>query len=190
MSLSGEGQHPRRHSPTETPSSSVDHRRYQPQLPQRLLRSRSLTAPLRDVEKGLLWGLVHTPDQALAVLHQLETADFEGLRSQDILAKALELPKSIAAEMPGALLERLTDQEQQLLTGVAAGRESGLLRLENCVQALRFARIERELGGIQRQIDASAGQPGADLDQLLRRKNELRTTLDRARRGPRDGYNR
>ena len=153
-------------------------------------RLRSLTAPLRDVEKGLLWGLVHTPDQALAVLYQLETADFEGLRSQDILAKALELPKSIAAEMPGALLERLTDQEQQLLTGVAAGRESGLLRLENCVQALRFARIERELGGIQRQIDGSAGQPGADLDQLLRRKNELRTTLDRARRGPRDGYNR
>ena len=87
-------------------------------------------------------------------------------------------------------MERLTDQEQQLLTSVAVGRESGLLSLDACVQSLRFARIERELAGIQRQIDASTGHPAADLNQLLRRKNELRSELDRARRGPRDGYNK
>ena len=153
-------------------------------------RLRSLTAPLRDVEKGLLWALVHTPEEALKVLRQLEIADLEGLRSQDVLAKALELPISPDLELPGALMERLTDQEQQLLTSVAAGRESGLLDLDACVQSLRFARIERELAGIQREIDAASGQPGSDLNQLLRRKNELRTELDRARRGPRDGYNK
>jgi DNA primase len=153
-------------------------------------RLRSLTAPLRDVEKGLLWALMHTPEEALKVLRQLEIIDLEGLRSQDILAKALELPNSPDLELPGGLMERLTDQEQQLLTSVAAGRESGLLDLDTCVQSLRFARIERELAGIQREIDAVSGQPGSDLNPLLRRKNELRTELDRARRGPRDGYNR
>ena len=153
-------------------------------------RLRSLTAPLRDVEKGLLWALMHTPEEALKVLRQLEIIDLEGLRSQDILAKALELPISPDLELPGALMERLTDQEQQLLTSVAAGRESGLLDLDACVQSLRFARIERELAGIQREIDAVSGQPGSDLNQLLRRKNELRSELDRARRGPRDGYNK
>jgi DNA primase len=153
-------------------------------------RLRSLTAPLRDVEKGLLWALVHTPEEALKVLRQLEIIDLEGLRSQDVLVKALELPISPDLELPGALMERLTDQEQQLLTSVAAGRESGLLDLDACVQSLRFARIDRELAGIQREIDAVSGQPGSDLNQLLRRKNELRTELDRARRGPRDGYNK
>ena len=153
-------------------------------------RLRSLTAPLRDVEKGLLWALVHTPEEALKVLRQLEIIDLEGLRSQDVLVKALELPISADLELPGALMERLTDQEQQLLTSVAAGRESGLLDLDACVQSLRFARIDRELAGIQREIDAVSGQPGSDLNQLLRRKNELRTELDRARRGPRDGYNK
>jgi hypothetical protein len=107
-----------------------------------------------------------------------------------MLTKALELAKATDVEMPGALMERLTNQEQELLTGVAAGRESGLLSLDACVQALRFARIERELAGIQRQIDAAVGRPGEELNQLLRRKNELRTELDRARRGPRDGYNK
>jgi DNA primase len=153
-------------------------------------RLRSLTAPLRDVEKGLLWALMHTPEEALKVLRQLEVIDLEGLRAQDILVKALELPNSPDLELPGGLMERLTDQEQQLLTSVAAGRESGLLDLDTCVQSLRFARIERELAGIQREIDAVSGQPGSDLNPLLRRKNELRTELDRARRGPRDGYNK
>jgi hypothetical protein len=153
-------------------------------------RLRSLTAPLRDVEKGLLWGLVHAPDEAYSVLQQLEPADLEGLRSQDILMKALDLQNGRDPKTPGALLERLTDQEQQLLTSVAAGRDSGLLSLDVCVQALRFARIERALAGIQRQINGAAGQPGEDLNQLLRRKNELRTELDRARRGPRDVYNK
>jgi len=115
----------------------------------------------------------------------------EGLRSQDVLAKALELKISPDVELPGALMERLTDQEQQLLTGVAAGRESGLLSLDTCVQSLRFSRIERELAGIQRQIDAgSVHESETDLNGLLRRKNELRSELDHARRGPRDGYNK
>jgi DNA primase len=154
-------------------------------------RLRSLTAPLRDVEKALLWALVHTPEEVVDVLQQLEHDDLEGLRSQDILAKALALKSSAELDLPGALMERLTDQEQQLLTGVAAGKESGLLSLDACVQALKFGRIERELAGIQRAIDdSSARESGPDLDRLLRRKNELRTELDRARRGPRDGYNR
>jgi hypothetical protein len=58
-----------------------------------------------------------------------------------------------------------------------------------CVQTLRFARIERQIAGIQAQLDG-AGAAHADVTALLRRKNELRTQLELARRGPRDGYNK
>ena len=92
-------------------------------------------------------------------------------------------------ELPGALMERLTDQEQQLLAKVAAERESGSLSLPECAASLREARLGRELADIQRQLEHPPAEPGA-LDRLLRRKNELRTELDRARRGPRDVYNK
>lgn len=154
-------------------------------------RIRSLTAPLRDVEKGLLWALVNTPEAAVEVVHQLEPADLEGLRAQDILAKAMDLKFSSPEDVPGALMERLTDQEQQLLTRIAAERDSGLLSLTACVHVLRSARIERQLADIQGQIDRAQHRGGAtDVDDLLRHKNELRKALDHARRGPKDVYNK
>jgi hypothetical protein len=57
---------------------------------------------------------------------------------------------------------------------------------------LRFSRIERQLAEIQREIDGGGrnGASGEALHQLLRRKNELRTELELARRGPRDAYNK
>ncbi len=152
-------------------------------------RVRSLSSPLRDVEKGLLWALVHSPAEALAVLSQLESADLEGLRSQDLLEKALGLRPDDADVLPTALMERLTDQEAQLLAKVATASEPPVLDSASCIQTLRFARIEREIAEIQEKIDRRA----LDTDEvtlLLRRKNDLRSRLERARRGPRDGYNR
>ena len=155
-------------------------------------RARSLSGPLRDVERGLLWAVVHTPAAALAVFSQLETVDFEGLRSRDLLEKVLELRSLGPDELPSALMERLTDQEAHLISKVASERESPVLGLDGCVQMLRFGRIERQLLEIQQEIDRERREPWTDeaLNQLLRRKNELRSRLEHARRGPRDGYNK
>lgn len=155
-------------------------------------RARSLSGPLRDVERALIWAIVHTPREAIDVLSKLETSDFEGLRSQALLEKAWALQASGPDEFPSALMERLTDQEAQLLSRIATGRESPVLNLDSCVQMLRFSRVERQLLTIQQEIDRGGRDDQASdaLTRLLRQKNELRSQLEHARRGPRDGYNR
>jgi hypothetical protein len=146
-------------------------------------RVRSLSGPLRDVEKGLLWAMIHAPGDVIPVLGLLEDADFEGLRAQSVLEKARALQAVPAEEFPGALMERLSEQEAQLLARVATEREPLQLVPENCVQTLRSSRIERELGDIQQRIDQMRTRPddGA-MNRLLRRKNDLRTQLDLAQR--------
>ena len=152
---------------------------------------RAKTSPLRDVEKGLLWALVHAPSQVTPILNELEPADVEGLRSQSLLEKALTLRDLKAEHVPTALMERLSDEEAQLLTTVASAGQSPSLDLHECVQVLRFGRIERQLAEIQRDIDRGGEGRSADaLSQLLRQKNDLRSQLELARRGPRDAYNR
>ncbi len=152
-------------------------------------RVRSLSGPLRDVERGLLWALVHAPGDALGVLSQLEPADLEGLRSQSLLEKARHLDSGAAEGAPAALMERLTDQEAQLLAKVAMAAEPPVLDQGTCLQTLRFARVEREIAAIQAEIDAQ-GRGSPEVTTLLRRKNELRSRLELARRTPRDGYNK
>jgi DNA primase len=152
---------------------------------------RARTGPLRDVEKGLLWALVHAPADVTPILGELQPADVEGLRSQSLLDKALSLRALDAEQVPAALMERLSDDEAQLLATVASAEQPPSLDLRECVQVLRFGRIERQLAEIQRDIDRSGeGRPADALSQLLRQKNELRSQLELARRGPRDAYNR
>jgi len=152
---------------------------------------RARTSPLRDVEKGLLWALVHAPADVAPILRELEPLDVEGLRSQDLLEKALTLRDLDADLVPAALMERLSDEEAQLLATVASSGFPPSLDLHECVQVLRFGRIERQLAEIQRDIDrAGEGRSAEALSQLLRLKNELRSQLELARRGPRDAYNR
>jgi DNA primase len=155
-------------------------------------RARSLSAPLRDVERGLLWAIVHAPGEAIDALRKLEPNDLEGLRSQDLLEKATLLAAHAGDELPNALMERLTNQESQLLARVATEREPPVRDLEMCVQVLRFSRIERQLLTIQQEIDRHVLEPGSHpvLDELLRQKNQLRSELEHAKRGPRDGYNK
>jgi DNA primase len=148
--------------------------------------------PLRDVERGLLWALVHQPEDLTTALKELEPADLEGLRSQDILAKALAAVTRGTPLLPNVVMERLTDQEAQLLARVATDREPPVRDLAECVRELRLGRIKRQLLALQREIDeqAAAGGTSARLDELLRHKNSLSSEMEQARRGRRDGYNK
>ena len=110
-----------------------------------------------------------------------------------MLEKAIAVVAATNEELPNALMERLSDQEAQLLAKVATEREPPVRDLDMCIQVLRFGRIERQLLTLQQEIDRvrqddrAAGSP---LDELLREKNRLRTELEHARRGPRDVYNK
>jgi hypothetical protein len=148
--------------------------------------------PLRDVERGLLWALVHQPEELASALRQLEPADLEGLRSQDVLGKALQVMASGSDELPNVVMERLTDQEAQLLARVAIDREPPVRDLAECVRELRLGRLRRQILALQQEIDdyAASGQAVAQLDELLRHKNALSSQMEQARRGPREGYNK
>jgi DNA primase len=151
-------------------------------------RIRANTGRLRDVERGLLWAMVHAPDQAAGALRQLEVVDFQGLTSESVLAKAIEVLPQGSNALPHALMARLTTQEAELVTTVAALSQAPSLDLHMCVLALQLERLERQLGEIQRQLAQSKSSD--KVNELLRQKNELRSQLELARRGPRDAYNK
>ena len=151
-------------------------------------RIRANSGRLRDVERGLLWAIVHSPDTAASALRQLEAVDYEGLTSASVLAKAIELLPGDADALPNALMARLNVQEAELVTTVAAAEQAPNLDLHMCVLNLQLGRVERQLAEIQRQL--AQNKSSDKVNELLRQKNELRSQLDIARRGPRDAYNK
>jgi DNA primase len=149
------------------------------------------TAPLRDVERGLLWALVHQPEELAIAMKNLEPSDLEGLRSQDMLMAALTAASAGETELPSAVMERLTDQDAQLLARAATDREPPVRDLTECVRELRLGRLKRHLVALQQDIDEQVALgAGPRLDELLRQKNALSSQIEQARRGPRERYNK
>ena len=111
-----------------------------------------LAVNLLKEETGSLWALVHTPAQALEVLARLEPADLEGLSTERLIQKAIELRSLPPDEVPSALMERLSDQEAQLLSKAATEREPPIRDLHSCIEALHKLRLTRELGVIEAEI--------------------------------------
>ncbi len=144
-------------------------------------RIRAFSAPLRDVEKGLLWALVHAPGDAAAVLARIEDADLEGLRAQTILEKARGFLSLGPEELPGALMERLSDQEAQLVSRAAMEREPPVRDLPACAEALRHLRLTRELGELEAEIARlKRAEPSSpELWTLTARSIELARRLNR-----------
>lgn len=143
---------------------------------------------LRDIERGLLWAIVHAPESAVTALQQLEPVDYEGLTCASVLAAAIELLPQGTDAFPHTLMARLNTQEAELVTTVAAAEQAPSLDLHMCVLDLQLGRVERQLADIQRQL--AHGKSSDKVNELLRQKNDLRSQLDLARRGPRDAYNK
>lgn len=146
-------------------------------------RMPSLSARTLKAEKGLIWALIHQPERALASLVTLELEDYKGLSTENVVTIALELRNRPAEEVPSVLMERLNDREAQMVAAIAAESESPVLDAQACVHTLRFARIERELGAIQAELAQPHTLSAERLDELLRRKNALRSQLETARHG-------
>src|SRR5688572_30729524 len=71
-------------------------------------------------EKGLIWALLHEPEEGMTALKLLTDNDLEGLSTRHILEEALDLEDRPPAMVPSALIERLTSVEAQPVTGIAA----------------------------------------------------------------------
>jgi DNA primase len=106
---------------------------------------------LKDAEKGLIWGLFHNTSQALEALADLDEEDRRPLAGRRIfeLAYSLKIPPD---KMSAALLERLSEGDAQTVRGIAASATAVSSPFE-CVKALKQLRWERDVAGIQREID-------------------------------------
>jgi DNA primase len=131
---------------------------------------------LKEAERGLIWALIHNPDNALEAMADLEEADSEALEAREIFDVARSLHEGSPDLIPSALIERLSTVNARLVTSIASTANSPAPAIE-CVRALKRLRFERERASIQREIDRlqqlGATQHGNEIDNLWQRKKDL-----------------
>ena len=128
---------------------------------------------IKPAERGLLWALMNEPEDAADALGALDARDLEGLASAGILEAAVRAQGSGAARSPVAFLARLSKEEAQVVTGIAAAPAPPAPAHE-CALALKRLRLERDGAAVQQEIDRvqQAGR-GGDIDGLWQQKHEL-----------------
>jgi DNA primase len=142
------------------------------------LTSRELPAfgQLKHAEKGLIWGLIHTPGAALDALVELDEEDLENLAAREIFEMARSLHAEPPDLLPSTLSQRLNAMDAQIVTSIAADATSPAKAVE-CARAIKRLRWERERAAIQREIDRlqqlGATQHGNEIDNLWQRKKNL-----------------
>ncbi len=149
----------------------------QPALTKREVQS---FGQVTKAEKGLIWLLIHRPDDAVPALETLDGPDFDGLSSRSVLDLARKLNEDKGFS-PSALLERLTMVDAQLVTAIASEGEAHVHDAHDCVRIIKRLRWERERAAIQREIDRLqevGGHEGEKLQELLVRKYDVIQRLE------------
>jgi DNA primase len=140
-------------------------------------------APLhvKPAERGLIWALVHEPAVALAALESLDEEDLRALAARRVFEAARSLQHSTADQVTSHLLERLSEQETRLVTGIGAD-PARPAPADACVRALRLLRYDRERAELQREIDRLQQEraPGvtARIEQLGLQKIDLKRRIE------------
>jgi DNA primase len=131
---------------------------------------------LKQAEKGLIWGLIHNTSGALAALETLEEEDLTGLATRNVLSVARSLKELSSDGFPATWLQRLSTMDGQLVTSIAAD-STPTAPAHECARAIKRGRCERELAGLQRQIDRlqalGADQHGNEINALWQKKIAL-----------------
>ena len=128
---------------------------------------------MKPAERGLLWALMNEPEDAADALGALDGPDLEGLASGGILQEAVRAQASGAARSPVAFLARLSKEEAQLVTGIAAA-PAPPAPAHACALELKRLRLEREGAAVQQEIDrVQQSGRGGDIDRLWQQKHEL-----------------
>jgi DNA primase len=137
---------------------------------------------LKQAEKALIWGLVHSTGASMAALAELDDEDLDVLAGREVFEVARSLHGQPAELLPSALLQRLSTVNAQLVTSIAAQAAPPASARDN-VFAIKKMRWERERAAIQREIDRlqqmGAGQHGSEIDALWQKKKDLMIRIER-----------
>ena len=116
------------------------------------------------------------PKTAQLVFDRTEPADFEGLATESILNVARTLTEWPIESVAKTLLERLSADEATLAERIAKA-PTAPAKANDCANAIRRLRFERERAALQDEIDRrqQLGTPGAlqEIDNLWQRKKDL-----------------
>ncbi|MFQ5719145.1 MAG: DNA primase [Acidobacteriota bacterium] len=133
-------------------------------------------------ERRLLHLMLFEPELRGRLLSGATEQDFDGLVTQRLFARLLEQQQAGAAVSVESLASQVDETDRELLMGIAMEEFPGLNAHEGeaCWNALRRDRLEKESHRLQRQLqhDADSEVGGSHLDDLLRRKLELRRMID------------
>jgi DNA primase len=148
-------------------------------VPERVLAP---AQPLKAAERGLLWALLHAPDEARLALAALDPEDLEAIQSGGALEQARDLADTPAAQFQAAWLERLNDREAQWVTGIGTAAEGPAHSAEDCARTLKRLRFDREREALQREIarlqDEADDDAQARIAELSVRKIELKRRIE------------
>jgi DNA primase len=140
---------------------------------------------LKPAERGLIWGLFHKTEEAMAALAELEPGDLEQLTGREIFEAARDLRGQPSDRLPSELLRRLSTMNVQLVTGIAgdqAAPVTGPGDLSECARIVKRLRCERERAAVQREIDRlqglGSGQHGNEINLLLNQKRTLARRIE------------
>jgi DNA primase len=131
---------------------------------------------MKYAEKGLIWALIHNPEEAFGAMAELDGEDLHALAGREVFEVARGLHDQSSTFSPLALLERLSTVNAQLVTSIAASPTPPAPAVD-CARAIKRLRCERERAAIQREIDRlqelGAGQYGHEINALWQRKISL-----------------
>jgi hypothetical protein len=131
---------------------------------------------VKHAEKGLIWALIHNPDEAFDAMVELDAEDLDVLTGREVFEVARSLHDQAGEFSPPTLLERLSMVNAQLVTSIAADPAPPAPAVD-CARAIKRQRCERDRAAIQREIDRlqelGAGQYGHEIDALWQRKKNL-----------------
>jgi DNA primase len=132
---------------------------------------------LKDAEKALIWWLVNRPDEAMAVIPDIDDEDLENLVTREVFQVARSLQNLAPELLPSTLLERLSTMNAGLVTRIATDTAPPVTIVLNCIHTFKRLRLDRERAAIQREIDRlqqlGATQHGNEINNLWQRKKNL-----------------
>lgn len=145
-------------------------------------RTVSAVGHVKPAERGLIWAIMRSPEEAVRVLPGVENEDLEGLATADILRQARSLQGCPPGALPQTLLERLSKEEVRLVESISIQPEAPARILADCVLELRKHRLIRERTAVERQLASllEQGVPSHDvrIDELGTRQIGLKRQID------------
>ncbi|HYS78507.1 MAG TPA: hypothetical protein VEO94_06690, partial [Candidatus Dormibacteraeota bacterium] len=134
-----------------------------------------------EAESRILRAMLDSRDVRTAMLDELEEDDLEVSRIAAIVKVIRDLVGKEEDVTYPRVAALVSDDARDIITRVAAlpHPPATLEEGRGCLMALRAARLERQMGDIQKRLET--GGKAMEIDELLRRKVELKRRIEALR---------